>query len=105
MTHLRTPLLVGLSLACMQIFMLLACGGGGHRRFIQVAVESSCVNGVDDDGDGLVDCADPDCDGSGSCPENTAARCSDGRDNDGDGLVDCNDPNCAAFCGVAENTA
>jgi hypothetical protein len=27
-----------------------------------------CTNGKDDDGDGLVDCQDPDCSGIGSCP-------------------------------------
>jgi hypothetical protein len=28
-------------------------------------VETDCTNGIDDDGDGLVDCADPDCGGAG----------------------------------------
>lgn len=50
-----------------------------------------CDDGVDNDGDGLVDCVDPDCCG----PE---TRCSDGVDDDGDGLVDCADPDC---CGEA----
>jgi hypothetical protein len=56
-----------------------------------------CGNGVDDDGDGLTDCEDTDCDGT--CAED----CADGRDNDGDGLVDCddgdcNDPACVEDC-------
>jgi hypothetical protein len=29
--------------------------------------ESSCKNGLDDDGDGLIDCDDPDCMGKGFC--------------------------------------
>lgn len=50
-----------------------------------------CTNGIDDDGDGLIDCDDPDCGGVGTCPE---IQCSDGIDNDGDGLVDCLDSDC-----------
>ena len=48
-----------------------------------------CSDELDQDCDELVDCEDPDCDGS--CPED----CSDGRDNDGDGLQDCEDGDCA----------
>ena len=50
-----------------------------------------CDNTRDDDGDGLLDCADPDCDGT--CAE-TGALCSDERDNDRDGDVDWRDPQC-----------
>lgn len=48
-----------------------------------------CYNGIDDDGDGLIDCADPDCD----CTE----ICDNGIDDDGDGLVDADDPDCCWF--------
>jgi hypothetical protein len=48
-----------------------------------------CTNGIDDDGDGLVDCMDSDCP---VCVEN----CTNGIDDDGDGLVDCDDPDCGA---------
>lgn len=48
----------------------------------------ACAGG-DEDADGLVDCADPDCDGP-ACPED----CIDARDNDGSGLADCADPAC-----------
>jgi len=48
-----------------------------------------CGNGVDDDGDGLIDCDDPNCFGQ-DCPE----VCDDGMDNDGDGFVDCADTDC-----------
>lgn len=30
--------------------------------------QENCSNGIDDDGDGLVDCDDPSCSGTGSCP-------------------------------------
>ena len=52
-----------------------------------------CEGGEDEDSDELVDCDDPDCDGSGSCEETD--RCDDGRDNDGNGLTDCEDEACA----------
>ncbi len=59
-----------------------------------------CEGGTDDDCDGLIDCADPDCaptlDCGGTCEgvvEN-AARCNDGRDNDCDGNSDCMDSEC-----------
>jgi hypothetical protein len=48
-----------------------------------------CGNGLDDDADGAADCDDADCDGS--CPE----ACTDGRDNDGDGAIDCDDADCS----------
>ena len=50
-----------------------------------------CGNGIDDDGDDLIDCDDPECFGR-DCPE----VCDDGWDNDGDGLVDCADSDCPA---------
>jgi alpha-tubulin suppressor-like RCC1 family protein len=51
--------------------------------------ETSCTNGVDDDGDGLADCLDPECP---PCPGETS--CTNGVDDEGDGLVDCLDPEC-----------
>lgn len=77
-----------------------------------------CMNGIDDDSDGLVDMDDPGCHTDGDAsnlasyvpgdnsegdpvppapPENTLALCSDGIDNDSDGLTDLADPDCAAF--------
>jgi hypothetical protein len=73
-----------------------------------------CLNRLDDDGDGLADCADADCaarpcDGLGrvcaaglcACPTGltTESSCGDGQDDDCDGLVDCADPDCAAAAG------
>jgi MYXO-CTERM domain-containing protein len=54
-----------------------------------------CDNGVDDDGDQLTDCDDPDCASAPSCqlpPED----CENGLDDDRDGLTDCDDPDCAS---------
>ncbi|MBI5542825.1 MAG: hypothetical protein HY901_02975 [Deltaproteobacteria bacterium] len=63
--------------------------------------EPSCDDHDDDDCDGLIDCADPDCDSKGcgggcqckaGAPSETA--CANDTDNDGDGLKDCEDPDC-----------
>lgn len=54
-----------------------------------------CSNKVDDDGDGLADCSDPECDQALACvpPEEI---CVGGLDEDLDGLIDCDDPACAS---------
>ena len=54
-----------------------------------------CNNGVDDDGDGAVDCADPDCAADPACTGTPVENCSNGVDDDGDGAVDCADTDCA----------
>ncbi len=64
--------------------------------------EGDCSDGLDDDGDGLVDCCDDDCEGDSACavacPEYGAPMperdCGDCIDNDCDGLVDDLDPDC-----------
>jgi hypothetical protein len=58
--------------------------GGGPTK-------EDCVNGTDDDADGLVDCQDPECASKPTCSE---ADCGNGADDDGNGLVDCEDPQC-----------
>ena len=58
-----------------------------------------CRDGVDNDNDGLVDCADSDCAGEASADANGNAgfcevveqSCDDDFDNDGDGDADCAD--------------
>ena len=60
---------------------------------------TQCSNGVDDDGDGLIDLADQGCssptdDDESNPPPVSAPACSNGTDDDGDGFVDSNDPNC-----------
>ena len=65
----------------------VSCSGG----------EFACDDGLDNDGDGDVDCADPDCAILQACNE---SDCTDGVDNEGDGFVDCDDPDCAtdSYC-------
>jgi uncharacterized repeat protein (TIGR01451 family) len=67
---------------------------------------SQCSDGIDNDGDGLIDSADPGChtDGNASNPNSYdpsrndesvfVPQCKDGLDNDHDGLVDSADPGC-----------
>jgi hypothetical protein len=90
-----------------------ACTGKGHcslvmdrPREITVTFEGTpaaaqCSDGRDNDGDGLIDEADPGCTADNTeAPDNSpaasASDCYDGRDNDGDGLIDAaQDPGCA----------
>ncbi len=66
-----------------------------------------CRNTVDDDADGLTDCADPECNlarglTSTRCNYPSEFDCEDEWNNDAEGGVDCNDPDCATnptcFC-------
>lgn len=58
--------------------------------------EAACTDGLDNDSDGAIDCADSDCAGTGICgPEGKDVTCADGYDNDGDGDIDCLDAGCA----------
>ena len=60
-----------------------------------------CTNEVDDDGDGLIDCDDCDCDGvceSEPCDGDCEEVCGDGADNDEDGATDCEDSDCDGDC-------
>jgi|SRR3989344_5637749 len=87
-------------------------------------IEGACTDGGDEDNDGLVDCADPNCASDPACnipescaggvdedhdgwvdcldsecmsdPECIEAMCDDGGDEDGDGATDCADSDCAA---------
>ncbi len=56
--------------------------------------EENCSDGLDNDGNGKIDCSDGTCDHFDFCSENSDARCADGLDNDMDKLVDCKDPGC-----------
>jgi hypothetical protein len=62
-----------------------------------------CDDDVDNDGDLLADCDDPDCFGVAPC-DVAELNCDDDADNDGDHLADCDDPDCfgVAPCDVAE---
>ncbi len=63
---------------------------------LAVTSERACADGSDDDGDGLVDTADPGCLDAGDAFEtNALVPCDDGFDDDGDGLIDYpDDPGC-----------
>ncbi|MGM0555450.1 MAG: hypothetical protein ACQEVA_03630 [Myxococcota bacterium] len=66
----------------------------------RIGLAAPCSDGLDNDGDGLIDQEDPQCYGpfdneAPSAPGSPSAACSDGVDNDGDGLVDRDDPGCA----------
>ena len=76
----------------------------GYERWMDGEL---CANGVDDDNDGMVDCADFDCNGLTCgplgltcvggfcvCPGGGTEICDDGVDNDCDGQTDCADANC-----------
>ncbi len=61
----------------------------------------ACRNGVDDDNNGTIDCADPGCATDPTCAAPLPASeavCNDGVDDDGDGSTDCADPDCGWVC-------
>ncbi len=54
-----------------------------------------CNNGIDDDGNGKIDCADSACSGYSGCAAIHVPACSNGLDDDGDGKIDYpEDPGC-----------
>ncbi len=61
--------------------------------------EGNCGDGLDDDGDGNIDCADVDCFSSNQC---TLEICNNGIDDDNDGWVDCSDSECYTLHGCFE---
>jgi len=54
----------------------------------------TCSDGADNDCDGLVDCADPDCAAAPECIPPPAEVCGNCTDDDRDGLTDADDPDC-----------
>lgn len=75
--------------------------GFSSLSLAQSGVEMSCSDGIDNDQDSMVDCADADCKNDIACQpgqgsENTNAACSDWVDNDGDGYLDCDDSECSS---------
>ena len=92
----RILCLVGLLLVAVPLVLPLTYtvwagkpDGGGRK--------CACSDGVDNDGDGLVDWPlDPGCSSSRDTSElNPDVQCDDGVDNDGDGMVDAIDCGCA----------
>lgn len=81
-----------------------AAGSAGTAGYAgtggSIPVEN-CRNGVDDDDDGAIDCADSDCYTDPQCELTGAAPipfedCSNGVDDDYDGQIDCADSDCHA---------
>ncbi|MEZ4280302.1 MAG: choice-of-anchor Q domain-containing protein [Myxococcota bacterium] len=69
--------------------------GRGHFARVEWAIGMpECFNGIDDDGDGLMDESDPSCDGKILGSERAGTACDDDLDNDGDGFADLADPSC-----------
>jgi len=68
---------------------VLLDGALGHRfgRFA-FSTLGQCANGIDDDGDGRVDLADPGCTSASDPSERGTAACDNGVDDDGDGGID-----------------
>ncbi|MFH1054575.1 MAG: hypothetical protein V1744_00615 [Candidatus Altiarchaeota archaeon] len=84
-------------------------GGMGSQKCEEVEV--SCDDGVDNDGNGKMDCADPNCygrigPGEAVCAlkESSASLCTDNVDNDADAVVDCTDPDCWGIGGCSAKT-
>jgi hypothetical protein len=50
-----------------------------------------CDDRIDNDGDGAIDCVDPDCEGNAACPPELCGNC---LDDDGDGAIDYEDADC-----------
>jgi hypothetical protein len=75
------------------------------RAVVEIPPPPACNDGLDNDGDGLVDHpADPGCAGLGRPSESPA--CDDGIDDDGDGLIDFpEDPGCARASQTTEAPA
>jgi hypothetical protein len=67
--------------------------------------ETICTGGADEDQDGLVDCADPDCATAPACVPDEICDDAGEADEDLDGLANCADPDCAGApnCGPGED--
>lgn len=84
----RIALGVGLLIAVVLVATLVMAGK---------PPAAACNNGVDDDGDGYTDLADPGCTDKRDTSElNLAIECDDGSDNDGDSSTDMSDSGCTS---------
>ncbi|TNF31397.1 MAG: hypothetical protein EP329_12435 [Deltaproteobacteria bacterium] len=64
-----------------------------------ITTETRCNDGLDDDGDGLTDCADGNCTADPACvvTPTTEISCVNSVDDDKDGKTDCDDADCAGY--------
>ena len=89
---MATPTVSGTTLT-FETLHFCTVGGCGAQEL--------CSDQMDNDGDGLVDCGDPNCRGISGCPASTTeTSCTNKEDEDRDNATDCQDPDCAATCGV-----
>src|SRR5690606_29475998 len=82
------------------------CGGPTDND--ESGNDRTCSDGIDNDGDGLIDGNDPGCTNNSDPTEQGTAACDDGIDNDGDGRVDyraaagAGDPGCTSPSDTSE---
>jgi hypothetical protein len=55
----------------------------------------NCTNGIDDNGNGLIDCFDASCEADPACQVSPVEICNNGVDDNGNGLIDCADADCS----------
>ena len=72
------------------VLALAGCADGGDSPGVDV--DEICDDGLDNNGNGAIDCLDLACLGDAGC---VAEICDDGLDNDGDSDADCDDADCA----------
>jgi hypothetical protein len=63
-----------------------------------------CTGGGDEDGDGAIDCDDPDCGADPTCLAGPREVCDNATDDDADGAVDCADSDCSRAVGCVPTT-
>jgi len=74
-----------------------------YQQGLDPCVSYACQDGLDNDGDGLTDLADPGCSSSADPSELGVNQCDDNLDNDGDGLKDYpEDPDCSSVADISE---
>ena len=101
------PLFIGLFIWCVLPTALTSCNPETPvpNFLVSECLDCSdaeqlarCSDGLDNDEDGLTDCADPACVAAYICtavgPEDNKEWCEDGFDNDGNGYTDCGDFSC-----------
>lgn len=94
----------GLCIALVLATQALACGDElaplseapamVPRSPDQLAAEG-CTDGIDDDGDGAIDCDDSDCERHVACVTRSDEDCGNLIDDDDDGAADCDDEDCS----------
>lgn len=90
-----------IGLSVVFVLFVTSCVVGG------VSKETNCVDGVDNNGNGLTDCDDPDCADHQACVINEDKEiCDNNIDDNDNGLTDCDDPECSdhSNCTIARET-